>query len=692
MFSHSHCTKTDAVRLVLADNASKANQSVWTVIKVSVRSSGDVGGAEGVCGEEQGGVWSVGEREGRGSCEQEFREDFRVKILRSNSAEGRRDCWNRRTLNPCCGRAVPTSSWLEPGVSLVNVFGFSAIGSSMAMLKLPADLVPPEIPEGVIYQVLDAVKVFGCIKISEHRLGQDRKSQFILVETTADILLISVSEQIGDRDEWGPWVVIVVEPTPTQASVKTEDFHVKLAAFLEHEGKTLADLGGLTSPLSSTAAPPSLNTELVNAISSLVDKCSVTTMENQNYRKLRLCSGRKPTPHGEEEYEAWAERTTHMLEEWQCSDTMKKQRIAEGLQGPAADIVRFLRVSNPNAMAVDYLKALESAFGTTENADDLLEKFRSTFQEENEKLSAYLFSNGSLHKSYKRYVKDMRRELQIAYQLAESKAGRKNDANKRLYDQRVRYFHLAPGDRVLIRNLGLPGKHKLADCWASTPYIVESQMPGLPVFRLRPQSGEGPTKILHRNHLLPIGEVRFRDDPEIVPLQAPLRRSQRKKTREGSRTLPEEPSSQEMMDEQGDESDSGDDSDFGYDFHIPAPMTVDGGALQERHEFVPSLDLGISGQTENLVEDLPLPEVRHREVIQPAVVVEPETRVGETESQPEQLGRGTERLLEPPDAEPVLWTAVPTSSWLEPGVSLVNVFGFSAIGSSMAMLKLPADL
>ncbi|KAL6491542.1 hypothetical protein MHYP_G00018870 [Metynnis hypsauchen] len=249
-------------------------------------------------------------------------------------------------------------------------------------------------------------------------------------------------------------------------------------------------------------------------------------------------------------------------------------------------------------------------------------------------LSFGVSSDGSLYKSYKRYVKDMRRELQAAYQLAESRAGRKNDANKQLYDQRVHYFHLVPGDRVLIRNLGLQGKHKLADRWVSTPYIVESQMPGLPVFRLRPQDGEGLTKILHRNHLLPIGEVRFQEVPEVVPLHAPLRRSQRKKTKETEPTLVEEPSSQEMMEEQGYESDSGDDSDFGCDFHIPAQITAVDSTLQERHDIVPSLDLGVSGLTENLVKDRPLSEAHHREVGQPAVVVEPETRVGETESQP----------------------------------------------------------
>lgn len=63
-----------------------------------------------------------------------------------------------------------------------------------------------------------------------------------------------------------------------------------------------------------------------------------------------------------------------------------------------------------------------------------------------------------------------------------------------------------PGDRVLIRNLVLKGKHKLADYWDSTPYVVGSQMQNLPVFRLKPENGDGSITILHWNHLLPLGQ------------------------------------------------------------------------------------------------------------------------------------------------------------------------------------------
>ena len=49
-----------------------------------------------------------------------------------------------------------------------------------------------------------------------------------------------------------------------------------------------------------------------------------------------------------------------------------------------------MRVTNQYATANDYLKALETAFGTTDSAADLMVRFRNTFQQEGEKLSAYV--------------------------------------------------------------------------------------------------------------------------------------------------------------------------------------------------------------------------------------------------------------------------------------------------------------
>ncbi|KAA0709142.1 Paraneoplastic antigen [Triplophysa tibetana] len=243
--------------------------------------------------------------------------------------------------------------------------------------------VPLGLTDETMYKVLDEAQVFGPCKIRGRCVEHFSKSQLVLVETVNDMTKTDIPEQLLAGDEFGPWIVNVTETQSVHVTGKG-DFQSKLLSFLANEGKTLADVTGFLTSASD------LNTKLVNAISSLVEKCQATPVDGQGYRKLRMFSGMKPTPHGEEEYDAWAEQTTHMLDEWQCSDVVKRQRVAESLKGAAADIVRGLRVTNPQATANDYLKALETAFGTTDSAADLMVRFRNTFQQEGEKLSAYL--------------------------------------------------------------------------------------------------------------------------------------------------------------------------------------------------------------------------------------------------------------------------------------------------------------
>ncbi|XP_058847476.1 uncharacterized protein LOC131698654 [Acipenser ruthenus] len=79
--------------------------------------------------------------------------------------------------------------------------------------------------------------------------------------------------------------------------------------------------------------------------------------------------------------------------------------------------------------------------------------------------------------------------------------------NKARYDLRVRDQELFPGDRVLIRSLGVPGKNKLGDRWNAEPFVVTGKLPNIPVYRLKKEMGRRLIKVLHRNHLLPIGQL-----------------------------------------------------------------------------------------------------------------------------------------------------------------------------------------
>lgn len=107
--------------------------------------------------------------------------------------------------------------------------------------------------------------------------------------------------------------------------------------------------------------------------------------------------------------------------------------------------------------------------------------------------------------THHQYVEKLRQELRHAYQLASEASKKSHQRNKRRYDNRVRVHNLQEGDRVLVRALGIPGKHKLKEKWDLQPYVVLGKLPNLPVYRLKPESGKGIVKTLHRDHLLPIG-------------------------------------------------------------------------------------------------------------------------------------------------------------------------------------------
>ncbi len=134
--------------------------------------------------------------------------------------------------------------------------------------------------------------------------------------------------------------------------------------------------------------------------------------------------------------------------------------------------------------------------------------------------------------SYSKYVSKMKQELQAAYQLAQATSEKMN--------QKVRYHSLNVGDRVLIRNLGLKGKQKLEDRWSANPYVVESQLSSIPVYRLKPVDVNGPVRVMHRNHLLPLGqEVRLSPQVDLNPTPS-LRALRRRKAKENRKTAESE--------------------------------------------------------------------------------------------------------------------------------------------------------
>ncbi len=109
------------------------------------------------------------------------------------------------------------------------------------------------------------------------------------------------------------------------------------------------------------------------------------------------------------------------------------------------------------------------------------------------------------HTSHSEYVKHLKSHLEESYSLASHRALKSGERNKIRFDKLVTNSSLEVHDRVLVRNVRLRGKHKLADKWESEVYVVVKRAGDLPVYTVRPETRDGPLRTLHRDLLLPCG-------------------------------------------------------------------------------------------------------------------------------------------------------------------------------------------
>lgn len=139
---------------------------------------------------------------------------------------------------------------------------------------------------------------------------------------------------------------------------------------------------------------------------------------------------------------------------------------------------------------------------------------------------------GPSSRSHSQYVRNLRSRLEESYQLAFKNSVKSAKRNKARFDQRVRPVHLEEGDRVLVRNVRLRGKHKLEDKWEKDIYIVIGRAGDLPVYSVKPETDlNGKVRTLHRDLLLPCGFLPPSKEPVPqvdVPARRPQTRSQHK--------------------------------------------------------------------------------------------------------------------------------------------------------------------
>lgn len=132
-------------------------------------------------------------------------------------------------------------------------------------------------------------------------------------------------------------------------------------------------------------------------------------------------------------------------------------------------------------------------------------------------------------KSHSQYVHDLKSRLEESHQVATENASKTAERNKR-FDKRVVESTLEAGDRVLMRNVRIRGKHKLADKWESDVHTVVKRVGDLPVYTVKPEGKDGPFHTLHRDLLLPCGFL-----PVAESKQSPKQTINKPRTRRQSR-------------------------------------------------------------------------------------------------------------------------------------------------------------
>ena len=158
----------------------------------------------------------------------------------------------------------------------------------------------------------------------------------------------------------------------------------------------------------------------------------------------------------------------------------------------------------------DHLQKMVHAYNATVSRSTSFTPFYLMFGREPQLpvdlLFGDVFPERKHRKSWRVYVKDWKANMEEAYKVAADVSKKVGESNKKAYDEKATAAVLAQGDRVLVRNLrekGGPGK--LRAYWEKQIYRVLERRGDGPVYVVQPEKG-GEVRVLHRNHLLPVGE------------------------------------------------------------------------------------------------------------------------------------------------------------------------------------------
>ncbi len=123
---------------------------------------------------------------------------------------------------------------------------------------------------------------------------------------------------------------------------------------------------------------------------------------------------------------------------------------------------------------------------------------------------------------YQTFISKMKERLTHAYELTTQNLAKSAKSDKKWYDRKARGAVPVVGDRVLLKNVSIRGKKKIANKWQKDIFLVVDQPdPDVPVYQIQKESGQGEVKTVHRNLLLPLSLPL--EPPVKLPTRVPLK-------------------------------------------------------------------------------------------------------------------------------------------------------------------------
>ncbi|XP_075465722.1 paraneoplastic antigen-like protein 5 [Ascaphus truei] len=289
-----------------------------------------------------------------------------------------------------------------PSPSRSEVYDWAVEQQLLPLHTLAVSRVPVDTPSSAIKMTLrqhpnirDAAK----IRVLERRKDADQECCSVLVSIGQDI-----TEDRGPSSLWlarptGSCCIVVYPELPIKSEPRSSRTNLQEVAMHTSpsppESYCGADRAAPTdySPPLSIASSPSKPGDDIRMLAQAILQMGASKSEapaSQQYRELKIFSGTKPTPTGEEAFEVWREYTSQVLEEWTCSESVKRQRIMECLRPPASTTIQMCKKQHADVTTHQMLETLVRAYGRTGDIGQLMKRYYNLCQKEGEDLSDFL--------------------------------------------------------------------------------------------------------------------------------------------------------------------------------------------------------------------------------------------------------------------------------------------------------------